>query len=282
MAFDNAGDTYMAAVATAYQSREVARDIPGSEKRRRKEAFVNAAKIFEQCAEMTRSTEEESTHYAAAARCYAEIKEHGDVVRTFELANLFTEAASYSFDHNLLDTAVSIIKIHEAKVDSHTTDCIKEVARLSYLESKELEYVSFFGPPDSVSCLRSKAADLFKDDEEEMMEFVVEHDLGETRAVILKRQGRYGEAVRQHLDEGQDSEALGLTRKHIDDVMRDPDASDAVVEKFFWRNLSFGCRGLPESAKISFDEMFELLEGIRTVGTDNRDQKVMMVSGGPM
>jgi hemerythrin len=139
MAFDNAGDIYMTAVATAYQSREVARDIPESERRRRKEAFVNAARKFEQCAEMARSAEEESTHYAATARCYAEIKCHDDVVRAFKLANMFTEAASYSFDHNLLDTAVSIIKKHEAEVDSQTTDCIKEVARLSYLESKELE-----------------------------------------------------------------------------------------------------------------------------------------------
>jgi hypothetical protein len=139
MAFDNAGDIYMAAVATAYQSREVARDIPGSEKRRRRGAFVNAAKKFEHCAEMTRNAEEESTHYAAAARCYVEIKYHQDVVRAFQLANMFTDAASYSFDHNLLDTAVSIIKEHEAEVDLQTTDCIKEVARLSYLESKELE-----------------------------------------------------------------------------------------------------------------------------------------------
>jgi len=139
MAFDNAGDVYMAAVATAYQSREVARDLPGSEKRRRKAAFENAASNFEHCAEMTRSAEEERTHYAAAARCYAEIKYHHDVVRAFKLANMFTEAASYCFDRNLLDTAVSIIKEHEAEVHSQTTDCIKEVARLSYLESKELE-----------------------------------------------------------------------------------------------------------------------------------------------
>lgn len=139
MAFDNAGDIYMAAVSTAYQSREVARDIPESEKRRRREAFVNSARKFEHCAEMARSAEEESAHYAAAARCYAEIKYHQDVVRAFKLANMFTEAASYSFDLNLLDTAVSIINHHEAEVDSQTTDYIKEVARLSYLESKELE-----------------------------------------------------------------------------------------------------------------------------------------------
>ena len=117
-----------------------------------------------------------------------------------------------------------------------------------------------------------------------MMEFVVDHDLGATRAIILRRQGRYGEAVRQYLDEDQDLEALSLTLEHMDDVIRDPDAFDAVVERFFWRSLSFGCRGWPESAKIPSDEIFALLEGIQSVNMDNKDQKVMMVcsSGFPM
>lgn len=115
-----------------------------------------------------------------------------------------------------------------------------------------------------------------------MLEFVVDHDLGATRAVILRRQGRYGEAVRQYLDEEQNPEALDLALEHIDDVMGDPDAFDAVVEKFFWRNLSFGCRGWPDGAKIPSDEIFALLEGIRSVNMDNRDQKVMMVCGCPM
>jgi len=129
----------MAAVAAAYQSQEVARDVPNSQTKRRREAFVNAASAFEHCAEMKKSVEEGSTHYAAAARCYAEINSHKDAVRVLKLANMFTEAASYCFDNNLLDTAVSIIKKHEAEVDSETTDCIKEVARLTYLESKELK-----------------------------------------------------------------------------------------------------------------------------------------------
>lgn len=113
------------------------------------------------------------------------------------------------------------------------------------------------------------------------MEFVVDHDLGATRAVILRKQGRYGEAVRQYLDEEQDLEAFDLTREHIDDVMRDPDAFSAVIEQFFWRYLSFGCRGWPEGAKIPSDEIFALLEGIRSVDMDDRDQKVMMVCGSP-
>jgi hypothetical protein len=129
----------MVAVASAFQSREVARDIAESQKRRRREAFVNSARAFEHCAELTKSAEEGKRHYVAAAQCYTEINFHQSVVKVLKLANMFTEAASYCFDNNLLDIAVSIIKKHEAEVDSHTIDCIREVARLSYLESKQLE-----------------------------------------------------------------------------------------------------------------------------------------------
>jgi len=139
LAFDNAGDVYMRAVAAAYQSCEVARDVPESQTKRRREAFMNAASAFEYCVEMAKGAEELRNHYGAAARCYAEIKYHQDAVRAFKLANMFTEAASYCFDHNLLDTAVSIIKKYETEVNSQTKDRIKEVARLSYLESKRLE-----------------------------------------------------------------------------------------------------------------------------------------------
>ena len=107
------------------------------------------------------------------------------------------------------------------------------------------------------------------------MEFVVEHDLGATRAVILIRQGKYGEAVRQYLDEDQDSEALDLTLEHTGDVIRDGIAFNAVVEKFFWRNLSFGCRGWPEHAGIPSDKILKLLERTRSSNMNDSDQKMV-------
>lgn len=125
---------------------------------------------------------------------------------------------------------------------------------------------------------RRKAADLFKDDEEEMMEFVVEHDLGATRAVILVRQGKYGEAVRQYLDEEQDSEALDLALEHIGDVIRDGNALNAIVENFFWRNLSFGRRGWPENAGIPSDKILALLERTRNLKMNESDQKMVCES----
>ena len=111
------------------------------------------------------------------------------------------------------------------------------------------------------------------------MEFVVEHDLGATRAIILRGQGKYGEAVRQYLDEEQDQEALDLTLENVDDVMRDVGAFDSIVKRFLWRYLSFGCRGWPKSATIPSDKILALLESIRSENLDNKDQKVMMVCG---
>lgn len=132
--------------------------------------------------------------------------------------------------------------------------------------------------PNTFSRHCRKAADLFKDDDEEMMEFVVEHDLGATRAVILMRQGKYGEAVRQYLNEEQDSEALDLTLEHIGDVMRDGNAFDAIVEKFFWRNLSFGCRGWPEHAGVPSEKILALLERTRSLKMNDGDQKMVCES----
>lgn len=107
------------------------------------------------------------------------------------------------------------------------------------------------------------------------MEFVVEHDLGATRAVILGRQGKYGEAVIQYLDEDQDSEALDLTLEHTEDVIRDANAFNAIVDKFLWRYLSFGCRGWPEGTKVSSDKIFSLLEKIRSLSVDDTYQKMV-------
>ena len=107
------------------------------------------------------------------------------------------------------------------------------------------------------------------------MEFVVEHDLGSTRAAILGRQGKYGEAVRQYLDENQESEALDLALAYIDEVTRDSEAFNAIVEKFFWRYLSFGCCGWPESADIPSHKIDKLLRSIPGMRLSDRDKRTV-------
>lgn len=88
------------------------------------------------------------------------------------------------------------------------------------------------------------------------MEFVVQHELWIARALILRKQKKYGEAVRQYLDEGCELDALEIALEHINDVTQDPDTFNAIIAKLLWRYLSFGRRGIPAS-KIS-----KLLEAI--------------------
>ena len=139
MAFGNAGDDYGASVALAYQIQEVARRIPEARTNRRHKAFLRAAEAFEHCAEVARDNGKKWSHYAAAARCYGETDSHQHTLRTLKLANMYTEAASYCLDNNLIDSAVSTVKEHEDEVDSDTAERVKQVARLWYLRLKKLE-----------------------------------------------------------------------------------------------------------------------------------------------
>lgn len=142
IAFRNAGDVYGAEMAMAYHHREVARDIPESKIRRRHDAFMAAANAFECCAEIARNSVERRSHYAIAARCYADANSNDSrkaTVRTLKLADMIQEAALYCLENNLHDSGVSIIKEHKEKIDSNTAERIENAARLWYLKSKKLE-----------------------------------------------------------------------------------------------------------------------------------------------
>ncbi len=107
------------------------------------------------------------------------------------------------------------------------------------------------------------------------MEFVVQHELWVARAVILRKQKKYGEAVRQYLDEGEELEALEIALEHIDDVTQDPDAFNAIIAKILWRYLSFGCRGWSENIRIPASMISKLLEAIPLQGLRIREQQMV-------
>ncbi|KAI0247856.1 hypothetical protein BJV78DRAFT_1285222 [Lactifluus subvellereus] len=262
MAFENAGDVYGVAVALAYQSQEVARSIPESQTHRRQKAFFRAAGAFEHCAEVARDDGKKRSHYAVAARCYRETNSCQDTVRTLKLANMYIEAASYCLDNNLIDSAVSIIKEHEDEVDSDTAERVEQVAGLRYLDLRKLEL--------------DKAKELFRSDEE-MMEFVDKHNLGIIRAILLTEQGRYGEAVKQYIREGQETEALDLALGHMGNVTLDVDAFSPISRRFLWRYLSFGCRRWPEISGVSTNKILALLGLIPRDGLNDRDEKVLYI-----
>ena len=115
---------------------------------------------------------------------------------------------------------------------------------------------------------------MFENDEEQM-EFVVEHELGAARAVILGKQKKYGEAVRQYLDEGQELEALELALENIDEVAQDSEAFSAIVAKILWRYLSFGCRKWPENIIIPASKIRKLLDTIPLWKLRVKEQKMV-------
>ena len=92
-----------------------------------------------------------------------------------------------------------------------------------------------------------KAADLSKDDEEQIMELVV----------------------------NRESEALDLALEHSDEVIRDSEVFNAIVETFLWPYISFGCRGWPEGADVPSHKVDELLKSIPSTHLSDRDKKMV-------
>jgi hypothetical protein len=98
---------------------------------------------------------------------------------------------------------------------------------------------------------------LFKDNEE-MMVFVVQHDLREARAHLLEREGKYWEAIQQWFEDGQAPAALDVYLRNIDNASRDPSIMNAIT-RFLWRYLSFGLRTWPKSAGVRVNKILTLL-----------------------
>jgi hypothetical protein len=113
-------------------------------------------------------------------------------------------------------------------------------------------------------------------DNKELMEFVVQHEFWIARAIILRRQKKYGEAVRQYLDENCELDALEIALEHIGDVTQNPDTFNAIISKILWRYLSFGRRGWPdENIGIPASKISKLLETVPLQGLRIREQKMV-------
>jgi hypothetical protein len=127
------------------------------------------------------------------------------------------------------------------------------------------------------SRLYRKAEELFEDDDE-LMEFIVKHKLWIIRAILLVKQGKYSEAVKQYLRESHENEALELALEHLREVTLGADAFSAIERKFLWRYLSFGCRKWPEKAEVTADKILALFKRITQTNWNTRDKEVVSSS----
>jgi hypothetical protein len=107
------------------------------------------------------------------------------------------------------------------------------------------------------------------------MKFVDEHNLGIIRAILLTEQGKYSEAVKQYLREGQEMEALDLALEHTGNVTLDANAFSPISRKLLWRYLSFGCHEWPEVSGVPTNKILALLGLIPRDGLNDRDKTVV-------
>lgn len=109
-----------------------------------------------------------------------------------------------------------------------------------------------------------------------MMEFVVQHEFWIARAIILRKQQKYAEGVRQYLDEGRELDALEIALERIDDITQDPNTVNALIAKVLRRYLSFGRRGwAEETIGIPASKISELLEAIPLQGLRISEQQMV-------
>jgi hypothetical protein len=134
---------------------------------------------------------------------------------------------------------------------------------------------------DLGSWLCRRAQELFEDDEE-LMEFIVKHKLWIIRAILLVKQGKYSEAIKQYLGERHEKEALELALEHLREVTLDADAFSAIERKFLWRYLSFGCRKWPDKAEVTAEKILALLERVTQTNWTTRDREVVSRSNFPL
>jgi hypothetical protein len=124
--------------------------------------------------------------------------------------------------------------------------------------------------------LGSDAAEFFENDEE-MMTFATKHNIMAVHALILERQGKYGDSIRRLLkyDPTHLSEALAVAFRHISELLGREDLFDTIIDCFLWPFLSFGCRTWPESVDLPVGKIRKLLEAISNQPLDHKKRNTV-------
>ena len=105
------------------------------------------------------------------------------------------------------------------------------------------------------------------------MEFVVQEGLRPARALILERQRKYGEAIRQYFEDDQVTPAIDLFISHIKYTSRDAVILD-VIMTFVWRHLSFGRRTWKRTTGVQPNKILMLLDAILDQNLGERENSM--------
>ena len=105
------------------------------------------------------------------------------------------------------------------------------------------------------------------------MAFVIRKNLRPARALILERQGKYGEAIKQYFEDDQVTSALDVFLRHIKYTSRDAGVMD-IIMTFLWRHLSFGRRTWKKSTGVQSNKILRLLDAVLDQDLGERENYV--------
>ena len=108
------------------------------------------------------------------------------------------------------------------------------------------------------------------------MAFAVQEDLRPARVLILERQGKYGEAIKQYFEDDQVKSALDVFLRHIKYTSRDAGILD-VIMTLLWRHLSFDRRTWKKSTGVQSNKILTLLDAILDQNLGKRESYIVSV-----
>ncbi|KAH9855771.1 hypothetical protein C2E23DRAFT_811853 [Lenzites betulinus] len=157
------------------------------------QALLTVAEAFEQCAKEAEHAEEKHSYHRIAAQHYAFAGNNKEAARAFHAADRFQDAATYYRMAGMFDEAIDVVQQHRDEVATSVAENIISVSKLQYLRKNEVE----------------KACTLFSS-ENEALEYMADYGLNTPRAALLEQQGRFSEAARSQLLDGNIYEAVRL------------------------------------------------------------------------
>ncbi|TFK38653.1 hypothetical protein BDQ12DRAFT_630422 [Crucibulum laeve] len=221
--FIKAGVQEKAAVANAYEQREIARKMGAGMSERsdalRHAAFSTAADCFMACSQQ--NTANRGDYLRIAAKCFEDGNQGQKAAELYLDMGEFKAAATVFAKLGLFEKAIRIIRRHKDIIPTTDADAIINRARITYFNRQQVR----------------QALDLF-DTLEEALAFSEERDLDIARTAILISLGRYFDAAEVHLSEGRTKDAIQVFLKDNSSmaVLR---AGECIVDGL-WKVLSLG------------------------------------------
>jgi tetratricopeptide (TPR) repeat protein len=250
LCFDRAELPLERDISHAYHLRQDARPLERGSKQR-KIAFLSAAKAFWVCGPKAEGVQKIRC-FNRAAECYVEAEHLNQASDAYYHAKEWTMAARYARLAGKFDRAIEIIG--EGGVDPLVANSITQVAKVFYLQAKQIEYVKYRHRCDSILTHIFRKARLLFESDEDFLELMDEY--GFEKVPVLEKLGRYIEAGHLRAAAGEAIPAIRLFTRG-----GDHDRAAQCLCDAFWEQLPYNTT-VTDSNRTQVRTLEKLLPGI--------------------